>query len=374
MTPILEISLKKLTHNYKKLEKNFPGFWAVLKDNAYGLGISEVAQALIWAGCKKFMVADIKEAMAVKKMSKNRYCEIAVLNGFFSEKEGRLSVKNKFIPFLSTIEQINLWRKIKGGDNFGIFLETGLNRFSLREEELNYLLINFRGGVRLVISHLACARNNMSKRNYDQKNEFDRLCTLVEKKLRIKEKSLGSSESVFNLDKSFLYDSVRLGSALYGFSREINKNYGLRNIASFKAPIIKEFLASKGDYMGYGDDCVLNDNKRIGILNLGLANGIYRSMSNKSSFFYKKNNKTYNLPVIGRITMEYTTLDISSVPQLKVGDFVYLFDYQSHIKDRLDDFNYEDIIPRLNSSRPLPYHKEFFLYSKNSKNNITYKK
>lgn len=374
MNPTLEISLKNLTYNYKNLEKRFPNFWAVLKDNAYGLGISEVSFALFKSGCRKFLVANLQEALAIKKMIKSKNYEIAVLEGFFSDSDAKIFLKNKFIPFLSTIKQIDIWKKNNGGKNFAIFLETGLNRFSLRNNELNYLINNLNGEIRLVISHLACARNNKNKRNLDQKKEFDKMCSLIEKKLKIKEKSLSSSEAIFNLDKSFLYDSVRIGSALYGFSREINDGYGLKNIVSFKAPIIKEFIARKGDYIGYGDDCILSSDRRIGILNLGLANGLYRSMSNKSYLFCKKNREIFDIPVVGRITMEYTTIDMSLVPFLKSGEFVYLFDYDHHIKDRMDNFNYEDIIPRINSSKPVPYHKEFILYSNDSKNNIIYVK
>jgi alanine racemase len=346
----------------------------VLKDNAYGLGISEVSFALFKSGCRKFLVANLQEALAIKKMIKSKNYEIAVLEGFFSDSDAKIFLKNKFIPFLSTIKQIDIWKKNNGGKNFAIFLETGLNRFSLRNNELNYLINNLNGEIRLVISHLACARNNKNKRNLDQKKEFDKMCSLIEKKLKIKEKSLSSSEAIFNLDKSFLYDSVRIGSALYGFSREINDGYGLKNIVSFKAPIIKEFIARKGDYIGYGDDCILSSDRRIGILNLGLANGLYRSMSNKSYLFCKKNREIFDIPVVGRITMEYTTIDMSLVPFLKSGEFVYLFDYDHHIKDRMDNFNYEDIIPRINSSKPVPYHKEFILYSNDSKNNIIYVK
>lgn len=374
MNPILEINLKNLNFNYGKLDRKFPNFWAVLKDNAYGLGISEVALSLYASGCRKFIVADLNEALEIKKAIKGRDYEIAVLNGFFSEADALLFVRYNLLPFLSTKKQINSWKKIGKNGQFAIFIETGLNRFSLRNEELSYLLKNFKNEIRLVISHLACARNVNNPRNSQQKKKFDDVCLFIEKSNRILEKSLSSSEAAFNLDRSYFYDSVRLGSALYGFNKDINEKLGLKNIVFFKAPIIKTFNAEKGEYISYGDDCILDNSKYIGILNLGLANGFYRSMSNNASFFFRRGGKKYEIPVIGRITMEYTMVDLSGTPFIKAKNYINLFDYNNHIKDRLDNFNYEDILPRITSAQPLPYHKEFILFSKNSKNNIIYKK
>jgi alanine racemase len=374
MNPILEINLKNLNFNYGKLNRKFPNFWAVLKDNAYGLGISEVAFSLYGLGCRKFMVADLNEALEIKKAIKGRDYEVAVLNGFFSESDAVLFMKNNILPFLSTKNQINIWKKINKNGQFAIFAETGLNRFSLRSEELRYLLKNFKNEIRLVISHLACARNSDNPRNSQQKKIFDEVCSFIEKSNKILEKSLSSSEAAFNLDASYFYDSVRFGSALYGFSKDINEKFGLKNVVSFRAPIIKTFNVEKGEYISYGDDCILDKSKYIGILNLGLVNGFYRSMSNNEAFFYVKSGKKYEIPVIGRITMEYTTIDLSETPFIKAGNYINLFDYNNHIKDRLDNFNYEDILPRITSAQPLPYHKEFILFSKSSKNNIIYKK
>ena len=175
MNPVVEINLNNLSSNYRNLEKKFPDFWAVLKDNAYGLGIANVAKTLHVAGCKKFMVADIREAIEIKKSVEANDYEISVLNGFFSLSEAKKCIKYKLIPFLSTIEQIEIWKGLKEPSDFAIFLETGLNRFSLRGDELPYLLSNIKGNIRLVISHLACARNPQNKRNIEQKEKLTRI-------------------------------------------------------------------------------------------------------------------------------------------------------------------------------------------------------
>lgn len=372
MNPIMEVNLDYLVDNYIKLNNKFPNFWPVLKDNAYGLGICKVAKTLYSLKCKKFLVIDIDEAQKVKETLNSDDVEIAILNGFFNKEEALICCQNNFIPFISNKFQIDIWKSINANSNIAIFLETGLNRFSLREEDLDYFVSNIKSDIRLVISHLACARNSSNPKNESQKNKFDELCKYIEQHNKIVEKSLCSSEGAANLNSQFLYDSVRLGSCLYGFSKEINNQFNLNNLVSFKAPIIKIMDVKKGDCLGYGDHKIVGEDKTIAVLNLGLANGIYRSMANNNSFFIRKDGVEYKLPIISDITMEYTTVDISGVSFLNEGDFVYLFDYDMHIKDNLDDFKYEDIVHRITSSEPLPYHKEFTLSLKNNKNTLIY--
>ena len=372
MNPVIELNLDNLSYNYTQLNKKFPRFWAVLKDNAYGLGISNVSKSLYASGCRKFLVADLEEAIAIKDSLNVDDVEIAILSGFFNSEEAKFCVEHNFIPFINNRSQIEIWKNLQSDADVAVFLETGLNRFSLREEDLECLLLNTKGNIRLAISHLACARNKDHIKNLTQKRKFDDLCHYIEKHKKIIEKSLCSSEGVANLDKSFLYDSVRLGSALYGFSKDINNQFELKNLMSFSAPIIKKIRLKKGDCLGYGDHNVLAKDATIAILNLGLANGLYRSMANKNSMFIKNNNKMSKLPIISDITMEYTTIDISEASFLEEGDYVYLFDYETHIKDNMDDFNYEDVVHKITSSERMPYHKEFTLSLQTNKNNIIY--
>jgi len=374
MKPILEINLKNLEFNLQRILSVTDDPWIVVKENAYGLGLRKISEALYAGGIRKFIVIDIFEGVALRRFLNNKTdIEICVLNGFYELDQMQECIDYKLLPMISHPEMLKNWVKNTKHTDFGVFLETGLNRYSLREEDIDEIVDSLRGmTIRLVISHLACARNPKNRRNEEQRIIFDALCDKISKFADIQEKSLGASDALFFLDKKYRYDSYRIGSALYGFNTEINNMVDLRNVVSLSAPILKTFHAEKGDYIGYGDDCIVNRDSKIAILNIGIAHGLYRSMSNVGKFFIKQNQNIHMLPIIGGITMDYTTLDITDAPFVEAGDHVYLFDYEIGIPEQLDLLRSQEQIIRLNKAIPRPYHKEFSLNLYSSKNEIHY--
>lgn len=374
MKPILEINLKNLEFNLQRILDITDDPWIVVKENAYGLGLGKISEVLYAGGIRKFIVIDIFEGIALRRFFNDKTdIEICVLNGFYKFDQMQEYIDHKLIPIISHSEMLKTWIKNSKHMDFGLFLETGLNRYSLRDEDINEVVNSLRGAtIRLVISHLACARNPNNKRNEEQREIFDALCGKIRKFADIQEKSLGASDALFFLDKKYRYDSYRIGSALYGFNTEINNMNGLRNVVSLSAPILKTFNVEKGDHIGYGDDCTVNRDSKIAILNIGIAHGLYRSMSNVGKFFIKKDLNIHMLPIIGGITMDYTTLDITEAPFLQTGDYVYLFDYEVGMPEQLDLLRSQEQIIRLNKAIPKPYHKEFSLNLYSSKNEIHY--
>ena len=139
MHGVLKISLEKIKSNWLALNEASNGkAAAVIKANSYGLGMIEIAKALIDAGCNYFYVATITEAIRKKKKITSKNIKIAVFEGFFESSE-LLYLENKLIPIINNLEQlkrINNFNIQKKKLSAILNIDTGMNRLGLSSEEI----------------------------------------------------------------------------------------------------------------------------------------------------------------------------------------------------------------------------------------------
>jgi len=320
----LEVNIDLIVNNYR-LIKNKVGDTecaAVLKADAYGMGASIIAKALDKAGCSIYFVATIDEGLELRACFGKNKNKIVVLSGLL-EGTGDVFYKNKLTPVLNDLEQIQRWgiynREKKRSAPSIIHIDTGMNRLGLTIDEFQHIVErpNELHGLQVewVMSHLACGDQPGDAMNPKQLSLFSNAKETLPKV----KASLSNSGGVF-LGQSYHLDMVRPGIALYGsVSRSIPVN-PLNQVIKLYSRILQIRTLSSGATVGYGASYRVSEKIRVATVGLGYADGYLRSLSNCSYVFF--NN--IRLPVIGRISMDYITVDITKIAaeKIKTGDFI----------------------------------------------------
>jgi alanine racemase len=147
--------------------------------------------------------------------------------------------------------------------------------------------------------------------------------------------SIANSSAIF-LDKKYHMDFVRLGKALYGLSPLAKNLIGVKNVFSLFAIILQIQTIKKGDSIGYGQTFIAKDEMIVAIISGGYADGIpvqlsYSNQENSTSYMHNCSisfqGKLYNVPIIGKVSMDTMTLDVTALPKdtYFVGQEVEIF-------------------------------------------------
>ena len=332
----ITVDLNSIEKNYQIIKKKVGkkcSIAAVLKANAYGLGIEEISKKLKKLGCNFFFVATLKEGIELRKIVKD--IEILVLNGpiIFKKKVYNDFLDNNLIPILNSLNEIKSWVKLESKNTkkskIGLHFDTGMNRFGIPNAEINEVKKLFREktlNLFCIMSHLSSADDKNKKINLLQKNLFNKI-NLDYKGVLL---SIANSSAVFNL-KGFNFSFVRSGGALFGINPTKEKN-PMKNVISLHAKVlqIKNLRTETNKVIGYNSTYQVNDGLKIAVLGIGYADGYPRNLSNIGYAFFK-NSK---LPIVGTISMDYITVDLSKLKKkIIVGDWVELIGKNISIQD-----------------------------------------
>ena len=329
---ILEINLKALSKNYKLLKKkliNNAECAATVKADAYGIGAIKVVKNLLDNGCKTFFVAHLSEAVQLRECFKR--IKIYSYHGI-DKKNYREFIKFQVTPIVNSLDQLKLINRLSSQRKFNtkiaIHFDTGMSRLGLDEDETNWLINNkakFSSlKIDLVMSHLACGDQIKNSMNARQLNKFK----IIRKNFPDSKASLSNSAGIF-IDKKYHFDLVRPGIALYGGSPFLDNKIKLHNVVNLKAKIIQIRNIKKNDSIGYGATFTAKRNMCIGTIAVGYADGFNRKFSNKMNVYYK--NKP--IKVLGRISMDLMTIDLSSVPNFRKFNKVIYVDVINKINN-----------------------------------------
>jgi alanine racemase len=309
-TPTLTVSLPAIKANYRLLQgrhakKNIA---AVVKANAYGLGVEAVSNAFWQEDCREFFVATLEEAIELRAALPE--AQIGVFNGLLTGKEKDYAA-HKLMPVLNTPEQIKQWQKIKNPATQSIIhVDTGMTRLGLQASDLAACASSSPA---LLISHLACANDPAHPKNAEQLARFKQALTLFPGA----KASLCNSSGVF-LPPEFHFDVARPGCALYGINPTNGKN-PMQPVATLSAPILQIRSAEQDETVGYGATYNAKRGSRLAIIALGYADGWTRMLSNKGFGFVSG----HKVPVAGRISMDMLALDVTEIPESKLASSVY---------------------------------------------------
>jgi alanine racemase len=322
---VLEIDLDAVAENWRRLSQRLkPGTraGAVVKADAYGLGMIEVASRLAAAGCSLFFVATIDEGLALRR--RLSVPDIAVFCGVLPGSAGEFR-RGRLVPVLNDLGQIAAWRQAPATRRLPAMLhvDTGMARLGLSRSELARLVAEPEriDGLTLsgIISHLACADVPAHPLNKQQRAAF--AAALAQ--LPAAPASLAASSGIM-LGHDYHFDLVRPGAALYGVNPIPGSPNPMAQVVRIKGRILQVRDVDSGESVGYGAAHRMEAPGRIATVAVGYADGWLRSSSHRGT----AGIAGQRAPVVGRISMDLLTLDVTGIdPSLVApGDFVDLID------------------------------------------------
>lgn len=312
-----EINLKALVQNYQILQAKLKASAecaAVVKANAYGLGMEKIAPMLANAGCSQFFVATLQEAIQLRVLLPN--VKIAVFYGALTEEDAQAHLKYNLVPCLNSLEQIQSWRMYGQNKTAFLHVDTGMHRLGLEVADLQGLLLDDLNITHLM-THLACAGDVNHPLNPLQLERFRKVQHLFP---HLKA-SIANSSGIF-LGEDFHGDLARPGVALYGANPTPALPNPMQAVVSIKAPILQIRTMHDGEAIGYNASYIAKAGSKLATLGIGYADCLSRSLSNKGKVWING----YYAPVVGIVSMDLTIIDISHIPEnkLKIGDVAEL--------------------------------------------------
>lgn len=298
---------------------------ATIKANAYGTGQTETALRLYMEGCRTFFVAVPTEAVSLRQTLPD--ATIYALDGLFPGTAGLL-IQHNIRPVLGSLEELREWAGIctaadKSFDA-AVHLDTGIHRLGLSGDEFTSTLADpsLMGAFQpnLLMSHLACGSSPDHPMNRAQLESFKALTGLFKTIPR----SLANSAGVL-LGQDYHFDLARPGISLFGGRAFDDGENPMRPVAKVEARIMIVRNVPEGDTIGYSAAETAKRPLRNAVVAAGYADGLLRragSSDNRPGGFAMIGG--YKAPILGRISMDMITLDVTDVPEhlVKRGAYV----------------------------------------------------
>lgn len=328
-----EINLANLAFNFNSAKK-FIGaninYMAVVKADGYGHGAVECAKKLESIGVEWLGVALPEEGLELR--ANKIKLPILCLGGFWSGQE-KLLIEEKLTPVIYRLEQaenLNRAAQEKGVVvNVHIKIDTGMGRIGVRVDEVkNFVerLKNFRNlNIQGIMTHFAAADNLQENEftNLQIKRFEDVLKIFAENRIEPTFRDLANSPGAVVHENS-LGNMVRLGGILYGLGDDVLPagvdKPELRPVMSVHTRISQLKKVPKGESIGYSRTFMTNKDSLIATIPIGYQDGFARSLSNCGRVII---NNCF-APVVGRVSMDWTIVDVTSVPNVKVDDQVII--------------------------------------------------
>lgn len=320
---LLHIDLAAIAANWRDLAARHAAPVAgVVKADAYGLGAAPVARALRDAGCGFFFVAHLTEGIALRA-ALGPGPDIAVLNGFPPGADEDAAL----IPVLNSLGDIHAYHGT--GRAALLHLDTGMRRLGLDAREQAALAEDramLEGiALRHVMTHLACADEPAHPLNGAQRAAFAEAAARLAPGIP---RSLANSSGIF-LGEAFRSDLARPGCALYGINPMPGLPNPMRQVVRLEAEILQIRGIAAGDTVGYGASWAATEPRRVATVAAGYADGYLRALSGRSLGLLRGRA----VPLIGRVSMDLTTFDVTDVQDARPGDRVTLIGGEGNTPD-----------------------------------------
>ena len=349
MSTIINIDLSALTANYRLFRECLEPATcaAVVKADAYGLGIRSIAPALSRAGCRQFFTATHAEGVVLRKLLHD--ADIFVLEGA-TPRGIRVLGNYGLVPVLITLEQSEAWaahsralgRKLPALVNIDTgmarlgFGRMELEQFAARQDLLDQLELRY------VMTHFSCADESGARMVDEQMERFDALRGL----LPDAPTSIGNSAGAW-LGGQFAGDMARIGIALFGGNPYLEDSLPVRPVLRIQSRILQVREISEPTPVGYGATYTAKPGTRIATVGTGYADGYPWSLGNRGIAAIGG----HRVPVVGRVSMDLITLDITGIPEdlARPGSLVDLIGPEislEEVAERAGTINYE-ILTRL---------------------------
>ena len=316
---IVTIDLDAIAGNWRHLKARLGSgtdCGAVVKANAYGLGAGRIAPALAAAGCRYFFVVTIDEALELAPLLPGD-ATVVVLAPVIAGNEA-LIARAGLTPTLNTLGDIEAWSAFARAQDAPLpavlHADTGMRRLGLTPDEVSRIAADPKMlagvAVQLLMSHLACADEPRHPLNERQ------LAGFIAAKARLASAgiappvSLANSSGIF-LGPEYRFDLARPGAALFGIAPLPGEPNPMAPAVRVQAKILQVRDVDAPDTVGYGASHRVSRPGRVATVASGYADGYPRSLSNAGTCFIGE----YRVPVVGRVSMDLTTIDVTGVPE-----------------------------------------------------------
>ena len=316
----IKLNRKNLLYNIKELSLksgNIKHLSAVLKDNAYGHGIKEIAKIVSDAGVQEAVVIDINEAKAIKSYFKN----ILILN----------DTPIKALNFSFAVTSLKALKSAPKDAKIELKVDTGMHRNGILMSELSQALtiikqkkLNLFG----VFTHFRSADELSSELFWQIKNFQEVKRVVLNRGFRPRFHSHNSAALLRS--SNFSEDIARVGIAMYGYN-EVPKIFNtptLKPVLSLWAKRVSTRELKKGQRVGYGGDFIAPKDMQISTYDIGYGDGLFRG-SSKSSLIVAE-----GLPILGRVSMDFISLESTK-------DEVCIFNDALQVAKHFNTISYE---------------------------------
>src|SRR5579862_5948438 len=347
-----EVSLGAIARNLRTVRKHVgpkTQILAVVKSNAYGMGAVPVARALEKAGAEQFGVTCANEGVELREAKIRK--PILVLTGFWPGEEKRF-IEHRLTPAVIRLEDVKSFERaakaarLKSRARFHLKINTGMNRLGILPSELDAFAAALADSPHLQLegtfTHFASAEDCTARQTVDQEELF-RQCL---ERMR----GMGIDPGIVHMANSGAIcarpstwaNMVRPGAILYGYyqsfdppdkGQEIRDRLQVEPSLSLRAKIITLRDLPAGQPVGYSARFVTQQPSRIAVINAGYADGILRQRTNRGCALLHGRR----VPLVGAISMDLTTLDVTGVPEAQLGDVVTLYGRDGHGEIKVSD-------------------------------------
>ncbi len=309
------VDLDALAANYRSLQRlaQPSRCAAVVKADAYGLGVAPVTARLQAAGCDTFFVATAGEALELRQLT--GAAEIAVFEGVPQGAEP-LYREQRIVPVINTPEELKRWVGAGQGARVPAILhiDTGMTRLGLDAEQVRWLAqqadLLARLDLRYTMTHLACADELEHPLNEQQIEHFQQLRSL----LPAAPTSIGNSAGVLR-GAATRGDLTRLGIALYGGQVLASPAFIPTPVVRWQGRILQVRRISHATSVGYGATQRVRPPAILATIGVGYADGYLRSLGEQGMVGIGARRA----PLIGRVSMDLITVDVSDFHPNDVG-------------------------------------------------------
>lgn len=306
----LRLDAEALAANWRVLDRlsGTAAAGAAVKADAYGLGAARAVPILANAGCRDWFVAHWSEVPDVVRHVPPG--EVAVLHGPLSDADVAYARAVGVRPVLNSLEQVRRWAAA-GGGLCDLMVDTGMSRLGLSMEDIGDPALGALA-IDCCMSHLASADEDVQQ-NAEQLSRFAQ----VRARIPARRYSLANSAGIA-LGSDYHADLTRPGLSLYGGIARPALAGMIRPVALPEAAVIQVRHLRAGDRVGYNATFTAPADMRAGILSLGYADGYLRCWSGKGGFTWRGSMA----PVIGRVSMDMTIVDLTALPDCREGDWL----------------------------------------------------
>jgi alanine racemase len=330
----VEISLRQIAANFQAIREVVgPSVevMPVVKADAYRHGAIEVSRRLTSDGARWLAVSNVEEGVVLRESGVT--ARILVMADFLPGERQSLLDFN-LTPVIHALEDIAEWDRLATGKGvtapYHLKIDSGMGRLGTRAPAPAILAaIAAAKHVKLegLMTHLASSANYATAQTEEQLRTFESVCSdLAQAGVHPEFLHLSSSTPVAYGRRDAWKRMVRPGHAIYGYISPVAKGnappavLNVRPALTWKAAVLAVKDLPAGALVGYGGMYRAPQPMRIAVLAAGYADGIPHRLSNKGRVIAKG----HFAPIIGAVSMDLTTIDITNCPPLEVGDPVTL--------------------------------------------------